>query len=228
MQGWNLLKLDASNHLAPAEFTAFVEQQGPSLQPDVVIYCICLNDVPSRITDVFMADNSRNKARFKLFPESLREFFKRKAVYRLARDSYREARFHQLDFSSLPTPPPTAEFWDRVRAELKNLKQAVEKLNARLYCLIVPFSYQVLPANGDLYSINQQWQACLDDNHIPWVDLTSLFNPENVLRYFALGDYIHLNDQGHALIAQQAEKLITRPSDYERDPPGKNDSARIP
>jgi hypothetical protein len=93
VQGWNLLQYDSGNKLVPAHFTRFVRESGPALAPEVVVYCICLNDIPSQVTETFVADNAANKKRFKLFPESAREWFKRKAIYRLSRDAYRESVF---------------------------------------------------------------------------------------------------------------------------------------
>ena len=190
VQGWNLLIANKTN-VIPAEYTRFVSEDGPKLEPDLVVYCVCLNDVPSVIDDSFEMDNTRNKARFKLFPEATREWFKRKAFYRLARDSYREVRFRKLDFSSLLTVPESDDYWAKVSEELGRLKRATESLHARLYCVIVPFSYQLLPANKKLLDINQRWHAALDQNHIPWVDITKSFNETTVLEYYALGDYIH-------------------------------------
>ena len=207
VQGWNLLVGDNSTVL-PAQYTRFVSEDGPRLQPDLVVYCVCLNDVPSAITETFVTDNTRNKAHFKLFPEATREWFKRKAFYRLARDSYREARFRKLDFASLLNVPESDVFWAKVSEELGRLKRATESLHATLYCVIVPFSYEVLPSNKKLLDINQRWHAALDHNQIPWVDITKSFNETNVLEYYALGDYIHLNAKGHHLIADETLRLI--------------------
>lgn len=208
VQGWNLLQYDAAKQLVPAQFTRFMRERGPALAPDIVVYCICLNDIPSQVTETFFADNAGNRNRFKLFPESAREWFKRKAIYRLSRDGYRESRFQKLDFSGILTPPPTPDFQKRVSEEVGNLQQAVEALGARLVCVIVPFSYQVLPANQELLKVNDFWHGVLDERRIPWTDLTPQFRPDNVLQYYALGDYIHLNAKGHALIAAEAGKLI--------------------
>jgi lysophospholipase L1-like esterase len=207
VQGWNLL-VRQKDKLVPAEFTRFVTEEGPKVAPDLVVYCICLNDVPSQVEDLFVIDNGRNKARFKLFPESAREWFKRKAVYRLARDAFREARFRSLDFSGLLNPPEADTFWDMVASEIGRLKHATEALNARLYCVIVPYSYQLLPGNKKLLNINEHWHQVLNSNGIPWLDITEDLTEANVLQYYALGDYIHLNTKGHHLIAERAFKLI--------------------
>jgi lysophospholipase L1-like esterase len=208
VQGWNLL-VNESGKLRPAEFTKFIKTDGPKLQPDIVIYCICLNDVPSRAEDLFVIDNAANKARFKLFPEKAREWVKRKAIYRLMRDGLREIRFKRLDFSLIPTPPTDDSFWEAVTVELGNLNGAVKSIGARLCCIIVPYSFQLLPANKDLNRINEKWHESLRKCDIPFIDVTSEFNENNVLDYFALGDYIHLNAKGHALIAQHALQLIS-------------------
>jgi lysophospholipase L1-like esterase len=207
VQGWNLLVSQAGK-LKPAEFTNFIRTDGPKLQPDIVIYCICLNDVPSRADDLFLLDNAANKARFNLFPEQAREWLKRKAIYRLMRDGFREARFKHLDFSAIPTPPRDEPFWEAVTEELRNLNDAVKSIGARLYCIIPPYSYQLLPANKDLNKINEKWHESLQACDIPFVDLTPEFNENTVQDYFALGDYIHPNAKGHALIAQHALPLI--------------------
>lgn len=208
VQGWNLMAYDTKTNLVAADFTRFVSDMGPVLKPSVVVYCICLNDVPSQTHAAFERDNQQNKARFDWFPERYREWFKRKALYRLARDAYRERRFRRLDFSALPVAPPEDDFWKSVSQELGRLKNAVESLNAKLCCIIVPYSYQLLPANQKLFSVNQRWQAALDANRIPWTDLTARFTPDNVLQFFSLGDYIHLNAAGHRLIADEALKLV--------------------
>jgi lysophospholipase L1-like esterase len=207
VQGWNLLIANKTN-VIPAEYTRFVEEVAPKLEPDLIVYCVSLNDVPSVIDDTFVMDNARNRARFKLFPESAREWFKRKAFYRLARDGYREARFHKLDFSPLLTVPESDSFWAQVAEELGRLKRATESLHAKLCCVIVPYSYQLLPANKKLLDVNQRWHRALEQNHIPWVDLTSSFNETTVMDYYALGDYCHLNTKGHHLIAEEAFNLI--------------------
>lgn len=207
VQGWNLLG-NKSGKLEPAEFTKFIKTDGPKLQPDIVIYCVCLNDVPSRADDLFALDNEANKARFKLFPEEAREWLKRKAIYRLMRDGLRESRFKHLDFSVIPTPPRDDAFWGAVTQELCNLNDAVKSIGARLYCIIPPYSYQLLPANKDLNQINEKWHESLRACDIPFVDITPEFNEKTVLDYFALGDYIHPNAKGHAVIAEDALRLI--------------------
>ena len=208
VQAWNLMTYDAKTNLVTAEFTRFVSEMGPVLKPKIVVYCICLNDVPSQTHAAFEMDNSQNKARFAWFPEQSREWLKRKALYRLARDSYRESRFRKLDFSALSAAPEEDAFWEQVSQELGNLKKTVEALDAKLYCIIVPFSYQLLPANQKLLSVNRRWQAALDGNRIPWKELTGQFTPDNVLQFFSLGDYIHLNAAGHRLVADEAFQLI--------------------
>ena len=208
VQGWNLMKYDSDGNLAPAEFTRFVEETAPKLSPDIVLYCICLNDVPSRVEELFSMDNAGNKARFRFFPESYREWLKRKAVYRLARDAFRESRFRKLDFSGILTASQPPKFWEQVSSELKRLKKAAQAHNAKLCCIIVPYSYQLLPANHELLTINRLWHEVLDKNEILWNDLTPVFNADNVLQYYSLGDYIHLNKKGHALIAERAMSLI--------------------
>lgn len=210
VQGWNLMNYDASTNLVPAEFTRFMLEEGLKLKPDIVVYCICLNDVPSQTHAAFELDNSRNKNRFAWFPEVCREWLKRKAIYRLARDAYRESRFRSLDFSKLPAPPESREFWTQVSQELGRLKKAVENSHAKLYCMIVPYSYQLLPANRKFLSVNQHWQEILNQNQIPWTDVTRQFKEDDVLNYFSLGDYIHLNARGHRLLADEALKLIEK------------------
>lgn len=208
VQAWDLLT-NKSGKLEPAQFTKFIKTDGPKLQPDIVIYCICLNDVPSRADDLFVLDNAANKARFQLFPEQAREWLKRKAIYRLMRDGLREARFKKLDFSKIPTPPRDEQFWKAVAAELCRLNDAVKSIGARLYCIIPPYSYQLLPANKDLNEMNEKWHESLRACDIPFVDITPELNENTVLDYFALGDYIHPNAKGHELIAQDALRLIS-------------------
>jgi hypothetical protein len=106
------------------------------------------------------------------------------------------------------SPPPTPDFEKSVSEELGHLKQAVESIGAHLICVIVPFSYQVLPANKELLKVNDFWHGVLDSQQIPWTDLTPQFRPDNVLQYYSLGDYIHLNAKGHRLMAEEASKLI--------------------
>jgi lysophospholipase L1-like esterase len=208
VQGWNLMTQRLDSALAPAEFTAYVNDLRTVLGFDAVVYCVCLNDVPSRVQELFVEDNSRNKKRFTFFPERMREWFKRKAVYRLARDWYREKKFRELDFSGIPTPPRSVAFWNAVSDELAALKSACHQGGARLYVVIVPYSYEFLPGNRDLLAINQQWQMICRSNDIPCVDISIHFDENNVLDYFALGDYIHPNAKGHSLIAQEALGLI--------------------
>jgi lysophospholipase L1-like esterase len=108
IQGWDLLRLTPEG-LVAGPFNRFLEDSGPELDPDIVVWAICLNDTPSSVHRVFERDNARNRRRFQLFPERSREWFKRKAIYRLLRDVYRESRFQGLDYSSAPTPPASRE-----------------------------------------------------------------------------------------------------------------------
>jgi lysophospholipase L1-like esterase len=207
IQGWSLLRAEREG-LVSAEFTRFLRETAPELEPDVVVYAVCLNDIPSTVHTLFEGDNSRNRRRFALFPERSREWLKRKAIYRLLRDGYREARFHNLDYSSAPAPRDSGELWPRVSTELATLKELVEQMDARLLVVIVPYSYQLLPQNNNLLSLNQHWHSALEENDIPYDDISSRLDEQNVLDHFALGDYIHLNEDGHALVADAALQLI--------------------
>ena len=83
VQGWNLMKeSEDGSELIPADFTKFIREAAGRYDPDFVIYCICLNDIPTPIHEAFGLDNENNKKRFVLFPERYREWFKRKAFYR--------------------------------------------------------------------------------------------------------------------------------------------------
>ncbi|HZJ16818.1 MAG TPA: SGNH/GDSL hydrolase family protein [Chthoniobacteraceae bacterium] len=207
VQGWNLLNFKGEK-IEPSEFTAFVKERAPELQPELVVYCISVNDVPSPVVDTFTRDNEQNKARFRLFPEQSREWFKRKAIYRLLRDGYREMRFRKLDFSVIPLQPTDPTYWDKVRDELGRLKSAVEANGAKLQTVLVPFSYQLLPANRSLLEVNRGWKESLEANGIPCIDLTGFFTADTVLQYYALGDYCHLNSRGHQLVAEEVARLI--------------------
>ena len=208
VQGWNLLKFDNKGEVTPAEFTEFIEREGKNLKPDIIVYCICLNDIPSLVQDAFQVNNAQNKDRFSWFPEQYREWFKRLAFYRLLRDIYREIRFRHLDLSSISASQRYPNYSSYLNAELQRLKSTVESINAILYCVIVPYSYQLLEHNQDMLNINKTWQESLANNKIPFTDITGLMNEETVLKYYALGDYIHLNSRGHELIAQEVLKLV--------------------
>jgi lysophospholipase L1-like esterase len=208
VQGWNLLKRDGGGELVPADFTACIEALGQRIRFRHVVYCVCMNDVPSAADELFAIDNAANKKRFRLFPESAREWFKRKAFYRLLRDGYRERRFYQLDFSSIPTPPLSEDFWNNVAVEVRRLRAACSAVEAQLSCVIVPYSFEVLPQNNRLLEAHTQWQNIFDREGIPWRDITDRVNATNVLDYFVLGDYIHLNARGHDLVAQAALDLL--------------------
>ena len=207
IQGWDLLRLSPSG-LVSGEFRRFLEQTAPALEPDIVVYVICLNDTPSSVHAAFAQDNSRNRRRFAFFPEASREWFKRKAIYRLFRDSYREARFHGLDFSAAPAPEESEDLWTRVSAEIATLKGLAEAMDAGFYAVIVPYSYQLLPRNVNLLELNQRWHEALSTNGVSYSDLSDRLAAENVLDHFALGDYIHLNEQGHSLVAEEVLTLI--------------------
>lgn len=208
VQGWNLLEVNKTGHIVAAQFTKFIKESGQNLAPDIVVYCICLNDVPSRTHSLFQIDNTANKLRCRVFPEKYREWFKRKAFYRLLRDTYRHKRFHKLDFSQIPTPSPSSDIWDLASQEIGCLKEAVESLGAKLFCIIVPYSYQFLPANRDLYEVNKKWHSCLIQNNITYTDITDYMTLEDVQDFYAVGDYIHLNTIGHELIAHHVYGLI--------------------
>jgi lysophospholipase L1-like esterase len=208
VQGWNLLNYNEKGDLISGEFREYLEQEGPKLRPDIIVYCICLNDVPSRIQYLFQKDNEQNKISFGFFPEEYREWLKRKALYRLLRDSYREYRFSRLDLTNIATPPLPNDLRSHVSLEIALLKKAAEKINASLYCIIVPYSYQLLTSNEHLVEPNKMWQECLKENQIPFIDMTLLMNEKTVLEYFALGDYIHLNSKGHELVAREVFKVL--------------------
>jgi lysophospholipase L1-like esterase len=206
-QGWNLLRLDREGRVVPGEFRSFLSDQGAALEPDMIVYCICLNDVPARVDDLFYMDNIRNKQAFRLFPERYREFFKRKAIYRLGRDWYREMRFRDLDFSAISmADDPT--IWESAEAELRLLKETAAALGAPLYAVLVPYSFQILPANKDLLRVNEHWHAALSSARIPYVDMVTELNETNVLSYYVLGDYVHMNAKGHELIARRVWEMI--------------------
>ncbi len=208
VQGWNLMQYDSKGRLGSAQFEPFMKTEGRALHADLVVYCICMNDVPSVVDDTFVETNEQNKKRFRIFPESCREFFKRKAIYRLARDLYREKSFSHLDFSKVPINNQDPAFWGHVSHEIKSLNETVQSSGARLFCVIVPYSYQILSKNLKLMEVNRQWAKCLRDNEIPYLDISRCMNEHTVLSYFALGDYIHLNRAGHALIAREVWALI--------------------
>jgi len=77
------------------------------LEPDLVVYCVCLNDVPSVIDTAFVLDNTRNRARFKLFPEAMLGELRQKGCTGLAGvpSTYqillRRSRFSDLAFPRL-------------------------------------------------------------------------------------------------------------------------------
>lgn len=206
--GWNLLEAAPSNSVRSGQFLPFLAGPAARYQPDVILYVLCMNDIPGRLNNLFDLKNAENKKRFKLFPESWRGFLKRKAFYRLARDGYRERKFHTLDFSAIPTPDLGEEYWTRIRGELAGLQDAARAMDARLACVIWPYSYQTLPANADLLEVNARIRAALEANGIPYRDLTGALNSTNVLDYYVLGDYIHPNAAGHLLIARAATDLI--------------------
>ncbi len=207
IQGWNLL-VAAEHGMVPGQFTRFLRESGRELDPDIVVYAICLNDTPSLVHKIFEIDNQRNRRRFAFFPERSREWLKRKALYRLLRDGYRELRFRGLDYSSAPAPPSAPKFWRAVSAEIAALKKAASELDAVLYAVVIPYSYQLLPQNADLLALNRQWHAVLTDNDVPFSDLSWRLDGDTVQEHFAFGDYIHLNEKGHELLAREALSLI--------------------
>ena len=207
IQGWNLLR-SKNGSLVPAELTDFLIESGSMLKPDIVVYAICLNDIPSVVKDAFSHDNALNRSKFAFFPERFREWFKRKAIYRFLRDVYRESRFRELNFSELPAPSNSREYWAEVSTELARMKNVVERMEARLYAVIIPYSFQILPQHEKMLAINERWKEVLMRNGIPHTDISQYLNEDNVLGYYALGDYIHLNNKGHALVADSAFSLI--------------------
>ena len=83
-----------------------------------------------------------------------------------------------------------------------------EAMDAGFYAVIVPYSYQLLPRNVNLLELNQRWHEALSTNGVSYSDLSDRLAAENVLDHFALGDYIHLNEQGHSLVAEEVLTLI--------------------
>jgi len=75
---------------------------------------------------------------------------------------------------------------------------------------VIPYSFELLPQNKALLSVNGRWREILEEHAIPFADLTPLMSDKSVLKYYALGDYIHLNSLGHGLIVQQAVSLLNR------------------
>jgi lysophospholipase L1-like esterase len=209
VQGWNLLRA-STNGIVSSEFLPFLKSNIQELQPDLVIYCICFNDVPSRVEELFSITNEKNKKRFNVIPDSAREWFKRKATYRLARDVYRHIQFDQLDYSAIPTPNDSPELWKRVSAELQALKQVTEGAGAKMICVMLPFSYQMLPQNKELLGMNKKWQAALTECGIPWADITERMESGNVLEFYVFGDVVHPNEKGQALLAEAAMSLIKK------------------
>jgi len=207
---WNLLVPGASNTLTSGQFQSFLNGEAAQYKPDVIVYCICMNDFPGRVNNLFEIENKQNKSKFSFFPEKWRDFLKRKAFYRLARDWYREQKFYSLDFSTIPTPEMSEEYWDRVSRELADLKKASEKLNAKFVCIIWPYSYQLLPANNDLLEINKRLKQAMQENSTPFIDMTDFMNATNVLSHYVLGDYIHPNASGHELIAEAGVLLLNQ------------------
>lgn len=206
--GWNLLVADATNGITSGQFLRFMKDEAALYRPNVIIYCICINDIPGRANNLFEIDNTKNRARFRLFPESWRNFLKQRAFYRTARDWYREQKFFSLDFSSIPTPDLDPAFWRQVAGEIAAIKQEADRIGSDFACVIWPYSYQVLPANQDLLQINQRITGILAEHGIPYRDLTTSLNETNVLQHYVLGDYIHPNARGHQLIAAAAADLI--------------------
>jgi lysophospholipase L1-like esterase len=205
---WNLLVANPTNGMESGQYVRFLAENAAQYEPDIIIYCLCMNDIPGRVNNLFEIENAQNKSRFRIFPEQWRAFLKRKAFYRLARDWYREQKFYSLDFSTIPTPEMSEEYWDRVSRELADLKKASETLNAKFVCIIWPYSYQLLPANRDLLEINKRLKLAMQANSTPFIDMTDLMNETNVLSYYVLGDYIHPNTSGHELIAEAATLLL--------------------
>jgi len=205
---WNLLVAGETNTLESGQYLPFLRSDAAQYDPDIIIYCVCMNDFPGRVNNVFEIENKQNKARFKLFPEKWRGFLKRKAFYRLARDWYREQKFYALDFSSIPTPDLDEDYWKRVAGELAAMKNAAENMNAQLVCIIWPYSYQLLPANQDLRIVNEQLKKSMKELSIPHRDMIDQLNATNVLSYYVLGDYIHPNVRGQELIARAAVGII--------------------
>jgi len=206
---WNLLVAGETNSLESGQYLRFLDSGAAQFEPDIIIYCVCMNDFPGRVNNLFELENKQNKTRFKLFPEKWRGFLKRKAFYRLARDWYREQKFYSLDFSSIPTPNMDEDYWQRVTDELASLQKAAEKMNARLVCIIWPYSYQLLPANQDLQIVNARLKKSMQELSIPHRDMLDQLTATNVLTYYVLGDYIHPNVRGHELIARTAAEMIT-------------------
>ncbi len=208
IQGWNLLNRE-NGILKSAEFVPFVASLKEKLNDvSMVIYCVCLNDIPSRTSQLFEINNEQNKKRFNYFPEKYREWLKRKFIYRLSRDAFREIRFNKLDFSQILTSAEEPNFWNDVEKEIKMLKSKCSNQNANLFVILCPFSYQFLPQNSDLFLINEKWANVCLKNKIAFIDLSSNIDKKNVLSYYALGDYIHFNKKGHNLIAEKAFDLI--------------------
>jgi len=214
---WNLIDAGSTNIMESGQFYRFLTGDAALYDPDVIIYCICMNDFPGRVNNLFEAENKQNKKRFKLFPEEWRGFLKRKAFYRLARDWYREQKFFTLDFSSIPTPDQSEEYWQRITDELAALQKAATGMDAKFACIIWPYSYQVLPANQDLKIINERLKQSMSALSIPYRDMLDQLNTTNVLSNYVLGDYIHPNAQGQDLIARAAAELISEisPSTHE-------------
>lgn len=208
VQGWNLLKYDKKNNLVPGEFTDFVRDYGRKIHPNIILYCICLNDIPTQVQTIYQSENANNKARFKLFSEGQREWFKRKAIYRLFRDGYRELRFRKLDYSKITSASISNEVFEAAQAELTSLNRVARSMGAKLYCIIVPYSFQLLTKNRELLRVNIALQGALGSSDVSFIDITSFMDEKTVLKYYALGDYIHLNSLGHKLIAQKAFDLI--------------------
>lgn len=170
-------------------------------RPDLVLLGVCLNDIPE------MQNNLSRPSPW------LAQLHRHSALVRRVVGAQRREIGDVEELFTLPDSPKVRQGWERLFAEVRELRDEVEADRGRFAVLVFPFRFQVTPQAPPPVAQRTMADFCRREG-IPLLDpLPALAH----LGTSAFLDYDHFNPAGSRLVAEQVLESPLLRSDAEAE-----------
>ncbi len=156
-------------------------------RPDLVLLGVCLNDIPE------MQNNLSRPSKW------LAQLHRHSALVRRVVGAQRHEIGAVEELFTSPEAPKVRQGWERLFAEVRELRHEVEADHARFAVLVFPFRFQLTPPAPPPVAQRTLADLCRGEG-IPLLDLLP---PLATLGEGAFLDYDHFNPAGSRLVAER-------------------------